>query len=44
VVPTSFELVREVLNYVKDEFEEALKLNDFFLYRNAADKVFLAWS
>jgi len=34
--------VREVLNYAKEEFEKALKLNDFFLYRNAADKVFLA--
>ena len=34
--------MREVLNYAKEEFEKALKLNDFFLYRNAADKVFLA--
>jgi secreted Zn-dependent insulinase-like peptidase len=42
VVSTSFELAREVLNYAKEEFEKALKLNDFFLYRNAADKVFLA--
>jgi secreted Zn-dependent insulinase-like peptidase len=42
VVPTSFELAREVLNYAKEEFEEALKLNDFSLYRNVADNVFLA--
>lgn len=42
MVSTSFELAREVLNYAKEEFEKALKLNDFFLYRNAADKVFLA--
>ena len=42
VVSTSFELAREVFNYAKEEFEKALKLNDVFLYRNAADKVFLA--
>jgi hypothetical protein len=42
VVPTSFELAREIFNYAKKEFEKALKLNDIFLYRNAADKVFLA--
>ena len=42
MVSTSFELAREVFNYAKEEFEKALKLNDVFLYRNAADKVFLA--
>jgi len=42
VVSTSFELAREVFNYAKEEFEKALKLNDVSLYRNAADKVFLA--
>jgi hypothetical protein len=42
VVSTSFGLAREVFNYAKEEFEKALKLNDIFLYRNAADKVFLA--
>ena len=42
MVSTSFGLAREVFNYAKEEFEKALKLNDIFLYRNAADKVFLA--
>jgi secreted Zn-dependent insulinase-like peptidase len=42
VISTSFGLAREVFNYAKEEFEKALKLNDVFLYRNAADKVFLA--
>ena len=42
MVSTSFELAREVFNYAKEEFEKALKLNDVSLYRNAADKVFLA--
>jgi HEPN domain-containing protein len=37
-----FELAREILNYAKEEFEKAVKLNDVFLYRNAADKAFLA--
>jgi hypothetical protein len=37
-----FELAREILNYAKEEFEKAIKLNDIFLYRNAADKAFLA--
>jgi HEPN domain-containing protein len=37
-----FELAREILNYAKEEFEKAIKLNDVFLYRNAADKAFLA--
>ena len=42
MISTSFGLAREVFNYAKEEFEKALKLNDVFLYRNAADKVFLA--
>jgi exonuclease VII small subunit len=42
VASTSFELAREVLNYAKEELEKALRLNDIFLYRNAADKAFLA--
>jgi HEPN domain-containing protein len=37
-----FELAREILNYAKEEFEKAIKLNDVFLYRDAADKAFLA--
>ncbi|KUO79320.1 MAG: hypothetical protein AT718_04395 [Vulcanisaeta sp. JCHS_4] len=37
-----FELAREIFNYAKEEFEKAVKLNDVFLYRNAADKAFLA--
>jgi HEPN domain-containing protein len=37
-----FELAKEVLRYAKEEFEKAVKLNDIFLYRNAADKAFLA--
>ena len=37
-----FELAREILNYAKEEFEKAIKLNDVFLYRNAADRAFLA--
>jgi len=37
-----FELAREILNYAKEEFEKAIKLNDVFLYRNAADEAFLA--
>lgn len=32
----------EVLNYAKEEFEKALKINDVLLYRNAVDKAFLA--
>jgi secreted Zn-dependent insulinase-like peptidase len=42
VVSTSFRLAREVFNYAKEEFEKALKLNDIFLYRNTADRAFLA--
>jgi hypothetical protein len=37
-----FELAREVLNYAAEEFEKAIKLKDILLYRNAADKAFLA--
>jgi hypothetical protein len=39
---TGFELAREVLRYAREEFEKAVKLSDVFLYRNAADKTFLA--
>ncbi len=38
----SFDTAREILNYAREELEKALKLNDVFLYRNAADKAFLA--
>jgi hypothetical protein len=38
----SFPLAREILSYAVEEFEKALKLNDIYLYRNAADKAFLA--
>ncbi|MCC6004772.1 MAG: hypothetical protein LM590_10575 [Thermofilum sp.] len=38
----SFELAREVLGYAKAELEKALRTGDTFLYRNAADKAFLA--
>jgi len=37
-----FGLTREVLKYVMNEFRKAVKLGDLFLYRNAADKAFLA--
>lgn len=37
-----FETAREILHYAEEELEKALKLNDMFLYRNAADKAFLA--
>ena len=37
-----FGLAREVLRYAVEELEKAVKLGDIFLYRNAADKVFLA--
>lgn len=36
------ESAHEVLNYAIDELEKALKLKDMMLYRNAADKAFLA--
>jgi len=38
----SFELAKEILRYAREEFEKAIKLGDIFLYRNAADKAFLA--
>ncbi len=38
----AFETARELLRYAREEFEKALRVNDFFLYRNAADKAFLA--
>mgnify|MGYP003884788451 CR=1 FL=1 len=38
----SLETAREILNYAKEELDKALRLNDLFLYRNAADKAFLA--
>lgn len=37
-----FETAREILSYAREEFEKAVRLNDIFLYRNAADKAFLA--
>jgi len=37
-----FETAREILSYAIEEFEKALKLGDVMLYRNAADKAFLA--
>ena len=37
-----FGLASEVLRYAVEELEKAVKLGDIFLYRNAADKVFLA--
>ncbi|MFP3158089.1 MAG: PaREP1 family protein [Caldivirga sp.] len=37
-----FELAKEVLEYAREEFEKAVRLNDILLYRNAADKAFLA--
>ena len=37
-----FGLAREVLRYAVEELEEAVELGDILLYRNAADKVFLA--
>ena len=38
-----FELAKEILNYAIEEFEKSVKLRDIFLYRNAADKAFLAF-
>jgi len=38
----SFELAKEILGYAKTELERALKTGDVPLYRNAADKAFLA--
>ncbi len=37
-----FETAREILNYAIEELERAEKLHDILLYRNAADKAFLA--
>jgi secreted Zn-dependent insulinase-like peptidase len=42
VAVAGFGLAREVLRYAVEELEKAVKLGDIFLYRNAADKVFLA--
>jgi len=42
VTIAGFGLAREVLRYAVEELEKAVKLGDIFLYRNAADKVFLA--
>ena len=36
-------LAEEVLGYAEEEFRRAIKLKDMFLYRNAADKAFLAF-
>lgn len=38
----AIETAREVLRYAEEELERALKTRDVFLYRNAADKAFLA--
>jgi len=37
-----FESAREILTYALSELERALKTRDALLYRNAADKAFLA--
>ncbi len=37
-----FGIAREILKYAEEELGKALRLNDVFLYRNAADKAFLA--
>ena len=37
-----FETAREILGYAVEELERAEKLRDILLYRNAADKAFLA--
>jgi len=42
VAVAGFGLAREVLRYAVEELEKAVKLGDILLYRNAADKVFLA--
>lgn len=39
---TEVETAREILRYAEEELERALRTRDFFLYRNAADKAFLA--
>jgi secreted Zn-dependent insulinase-like peptidase len=42
VTAAGFGLAREVLRYAVEELEKAVKLGDILLYRNAAEKVFLA--
>jgi hypothetical protein len=42
VAVAGFGLARKVLRYAVEELEKAVKLGDILLYRNAADKVFLA--
>jgi len=42
VAVVDFGLAREVLRYAVEELEKAVRLGDILLYRNAADKVFLA--
>jgi len=42
VAVAGFGLAREVLRYAVEELEKAVELGDILLYRNAADKVFLA--
>jgi hypothetical protein len=42
VTVAGFGLARGVLRYAVEELEKAVKLGDILLYRNAADKVFLA--
>jgi hypothetical protein len=42
VAVAGFGLARGVLRYAVEELEKAVKLGDIFLYRNAAEKVFLA--
>ncbi len=37
-----FETAKEILKYAREELEKALRLGDHLLYRNAADKAFLA--
>ena len=37
-----FETAREILGYAREELDKAEKLRDILLYRNAADKAFLA--
>jgi len=37
-----FETAREILSYALEELDRAEKLRDILLYRNAADKAFLA--
>jgi len=41
-VASGFATAREILSYAKEKLEKALKLRGAFLYRNAADKAFLA--